>query len=490
MPRILVVEDNRAQNHEFTEVLEAEGFAVTLARGGQRAVELLQTSCFDLVTFLGDSCIITSGNQEVLDLLLATGEEIVRANRRLRASLTELEQARLLAEERAGQLQARIQQAEKMDLIGRLAGGMAHDINNLLTIMNGCCELLMEQLHSDDPRHALVRETASAGSRAATLISQLLAFGRKKLGEPRIVNLHDVMLDGERLLRRVLGEDIEVVTVHSPDLGSVRADPTLLVQVLLNLGFNARDAMPQGGRLTLEVRNVKLDAEPIPACPTARTGPHVLLAVSDTGNGIPADVMPHIWEPFFTTKPEGKGTGLGLAMVQSVVQEAGGHVRVRSEVGRGTTFEVYLPRVEVRPFPSKSNPALASLPRGQETILVVEDEDAVRSLTRHILQGCGYTVLESRDGEEALRIVQEHAGGDTIHLLLTDVVLPQLDGPTLAENLSRKYPQLKVLYCSGHSEDTIIERGVLPEEGSLLQKPFSATVLAQKVREVLDRDEP
>jgi two-component system cell cycle sensor histidine kinase/response regulator CckA len=487
MPRILVVEESRPRNQELMDVLEAEGFSVALARDEQRAAELLQTSCFDIVTFLADSCIITSGKQEALDLLLAIGEEIVRANRRLRASLTELEQARLLAEQRAGQLEVRIQQSQKMDVIGRLAGGMAHDINNLLTIMNGCCELLLEQLHSDDPRHALVRETASAGSRAATLISQLLAFGRKKLGEPKIINLHDVVLDGERLLRRVLGEDIEVVTVHAPNVGNVRADPTLLVQVLLNLGFNARDAMAHGGRLTLEVRNVNLDAEPMTDWPTARTGPHVLLAVSDTGTGIPADVLLHIWEPFFTTKPEGKGTGLGLAMVQSVVQEAGGHVCVRSEVGRGTTFEVYLPHVEVRPFPSKSHPALASLPRGQETILVVEDEDAVRFLTGHILQGCGYTVLESRDGEEALRIAQKHAGGGTIQLLLTDVVMPRLDGPTLAERLAREYPRLKVLYCSGHSEDTIIEHSVFPDEGSLLEKPFSATALAEKVREVLDR---
>ncbi len=489
MPRILVLEDSRTQNQELTEVLEAGGFAVTLARDGRRAAELLQTARFDLVAFLGDSCIITSGKQQILDRLLTTLQEIVRANRRLRAGQAELEQARFLAEERVLQMEAHIRQAQKMDVIGRLAGGLAHDFNNLLTVVNGCCELLLEQLHSDDPRHALVREMASAGDRAVTLTSQLLTFGRRKQAEPRIINLHDVVLDSERLLRRVLGEDIELVTVYSTDVGSVRADPTQLVQVLFNLGFNARDAMPQGGRMTLEVRNVHSDGEPAPSFPQARPGPHVLLAVSDTGDGIPADVLPHIWEPFFTTKPEGKGTGLGLAMVQTVVQDAGGHVRVRSEVGGGTTFEVYLPRVEDRPVPSKSHPALASLPRGQETILLVEDEDAVRALSRHILQGCGYTILEARDGEEAQWVAEEHAGAGTIHLLLTDVVMPRLDGPTMAQNLARKYPRLKVLYCSGHNEDTIAEHGVLPEEGYFLQKPFSATVLAQKVREVLDREE-
>jgi signal transduction histidine kinase len=305
--------------------------------------------------------------------------------------LDELERARLRAEERALGLEARFQQAQRMDVIGRLAGGMVHDFNNLLTIINGCTDLLLEQLHSDDPRHSLVHEIATAANRAATLTGQFLSFGRKTAVEPKVLNLRDVVLDSERLLRRVIGEDVELGTVLATDVGCVRADPTQLVQVLLNLGFNARDAMPRGGRLTIEVRNTHVDNEQATSCSPARPGPHVLLAVSDTGNGIPSEVLPRIWEPFFTTKAEGKGTGLGLTVVRDIVQHAGGQVRVCSAVGQGTTFEVYLPRVEGAPLASKSNPVLVNLPRGTETILLVEDEDAVRSLFKHVLQGCGYT---------------------------------------------------------------------------------------------------
>jgi two-component system cell cycle sensor histidine kinase/response regulator CckA len=415
----------------------------------------------------------------------ATWEEIVCANRDLLARQTELERARTQAEARAGGLETQLQQAQKMEVIGRLAGGMAHDINNMLTIINGYSELLMEQLHSDDPRHALVREMASAGNRAATLTRQLLAFGRKTVVELKVLNLRDVVSDCEPLLRRVIGEDVELKTVFAPETGSVRADPTQMTQVLLNLVLNARDAMPLGGRLTIEVRGVKEDSERPAHCPETPVGPHVLLAVRDSGQGIAADLLPRIWEPFFTTKAEGKGSGLGLTVVQSIVQQSGGYIRVRSDVGQGTTFEIYLPRVEERPVPSKSHPAFASLPRGRETILLVEDMDAIRFLARHVLEGCGYTVLEARDGEDALRLVENQTGG-AVHLLVTDVVMPNLGGRELAERLAGTFPHLKVLYCSGHSEDVIVRHGVLPHEGAFLQKPFSAATLAQKVREVLD----
>jgi CheY-like chemotaxis protein len=246
--------------------------------------------------------------------------------------------------------------------------------------------------------------------------------------------------------------------------------------------------MPRGGRLTVAVRNVYPEGERTAPRFGARTGPQVLLAVSDTGNGIAPEVLPHIWEPFYTTKAEGKGTGLGLAVVQNVVQETGGHVRVHSQVGCDTTFEVYFPRVADQPVPSKSSPLLVSLPRGLETILLVEDEDAVRSLSRQILQGCGYTILEARDGEEALRVAQKHAG-DPIDLLVTDVVLPRLDGRELAESLLRQRPLLKVLYFSGHGEDAVLEHGVIPHQGGFLQKPFTASALAQKVRDDLDANQ-
>jgi CheY-like chemotaxis protein len=343
----------------------------------------------------------------------------------------------------------------------------------------------MEQLHSDDPRHALVREMASAGNRAASLNRQLLAFGRKTLVELKVLSLREVVSDCERLLRRVLGDDVQLETVFAAETGSVRADPTQMTQVLLNLVLNARDAMPLGGRLTIEVRGVKKGSDRHAHCPEVPAGPYVLLAVRDSGQGIADDLLPRIWEPFFTTKAEGKGSGLGLTMVQSLVHQAGGHIRVHSEVGQGTTFEIYLPRVEQPPVPSKSHPAFASLPRGTETILLVEDMDAIRFLARHVLEGCGYTVLEARDGQAALRLVEKRTGG-TVHLLVTDVVMPNLGGRELAERLAGTYPHLKVLYCSGHSEDVIVRHGVLPHEGGFLQKPFSAATLAHKVREVLD----
>jgi signal transduction histidine kinase len=482
---MLVVEDGRTLIRVLQDWLEAAGYTVSVAHDGQDALKLLKTSSFDLATFLSKSCIITSGKKQMLDQFLAGWEDIVRANRDLLARQSELECARTQAEARAGGLETQLQQAQKMEVIGRLAGGIAHDFNNMLTIINGYCEMLLEQLHSDDPRHALVREMAGAGNRAALLTRQLLAFGRKAVVEPKVLNLRDVVSDCERLLRRVIGDDIELETVFAAGPGSVRADPTQLTQVLLNLVLNARDAMSQGGKLTIEVGSVKEDSERPAHCPGVPPGPLVLLAVRDTGHGIAADLLPRIWEPFFTTKAEGKGTGLGLPVVQSVIRQLGGYIRVQSEVGQGSTFEIYLPRAEAPPVPSKSHPAFASLPRGDETILLVENMDAIRFLTRHVLEGCGYTVLEARDGEEALRLVEKRTGG-AIHLLVTDVVMPSLGGRELAERLAGTYPHLKVLYCSGHSEDVIVRHGVLPHEGGFLQKPFSAATLAQKVREVLD----
>lgn len=397
------------------------------------------------------------------------------------------------------QLEAQFHQAQKMEALGRLAGGVAHDFNNLLTIIAGYGLLLLEQLPPGERARAMVSEMIDAGDRAAGLTRQLLSFSRKARIEPQVLSLKDVVGDAQRLLRRVIGEDIDVGVRSDPDVGRVRADSGQLSQILLNLAVNARDAMPGGGRLTIEVRDVVVlsdqgrgesarlapDTRPGGAARPARPGRYALLAVSDTGHGIPADILPHIWEPFFTTKEAGKGTGLGLAVVHGLVEQAGGHATVYSEVGRGTTFKVYLPAIDGPPSPDARGRGRRAMPRGKETVLFVEDEAGVRSLAQHVLLGCGYHVLEAQDGEEALRIARSHPG--RIDLVATDVVMPRLGGRELAAQLAELHPGTKILYLSGYTEDAAIRSGGIAGDGAFLGKPFSPADLAQKVREVLDR---
>ena len=381
------------------------------------------------------------------------------------------------------QLEDQFRQAQKMEAVGRLAGGIAHDFNNLLTVINGYGELLLAELPAADPSRELIREIAAAGDRAKALTRQLLAFSRRAIIEPKVLDLKAVVADIDKMLRRIIGEDIQLTVAADPESGAVKADAGQMEQVILNLVVNARDAMPQGGRLTIEVRNAELDESYVRDHVEARVGAHVLLAVSDTGCGMDAATMARVFEPFFSTKGE-QGTGLGLATVHGIVKQAGGHVAVYSEVGHGTTFKVYLPRVQQRPPEGKAQPGSAVMPRGSETLMLAEDEDGVRALTRRVLQACGYTLLEARDGAEAVRIAEQHQG--RIDLLITDVVMPRMGGREVAERLMALQPGIRVLFLSGYTNDAVVRHGILEAEVAFLQKPFSATALAAKVRKVLD----
>ncbi len=382
-------------------------------------------------------------------------------------------------------LEEKVRQSQKMEAIGNLAGGLAHDFNNLLTVINGYSELVESQLPDSSPVRGLVREIGQAGERAASLTRQLLAFSRKQVLELKVINLNAVVTNTARMLKRLIGEDIDFNTALDPELGEVEADLGRIEQILINLSVNARDAMPQGGRLTIETRNVELSETYTEAFPELQAGAYVLLAVTDTGTGIDEKTKTHIFEPFFTTKAVGKGTGLGLATVFGIVKQSGGHVAVYSEPGSGATFKVYLPRVDDRVSASKSQAGNRSIPQGNETILLVEDEPALLALSRHILQRQGYTVLEADNGELALRIAEDYPG--EIHLLLADVVMPGMSGRQVAERIAAQRPGVKVLFQSGYTDDAVVRHGVLQAETAFLQKPYTPTALSQKVREVLDK---
>jgi nitrogen-specific signal transduction histidine kinase/ActR/RegA family two-component response regulator len=382
------------------------------------------------------------------------------------------------------QLEEQFMQAQKMEAFGRLAGGVAHDFNNLLTVILGYCELGLQSLEPQEPLREHIEEIHKAGERAAGLTRRLLAFSRQQALAPQVLDLNTLVANLDKLLRRLIGEDIELVTIQSPGLGTVKADPGQLEQVIMNLVVNARDAMPQGGKLIIETANADLDEAYAGRHVTVKPGPYVTLAVSDTGTGMDAGVLAHIFEPFFTTKERGKGTGLGLATVYGMVKQSGGNVWAYSEPGRGTTFKIYLPRLkEIALEPS---PLITCIPlaQGSETILVVEDEEEVRALVRGILQGRGYSVLEASRPSEALATCQHHKG--PIHLLLTDVVMPEMSGPELAQRFKGFHSDARVLYMSGYTGDAIVHFGILDSANPFVQKPFTTDAFAQKVREVLD----
>jgi PAS domain S-box-containing protein len=382
------------------------------------------------------------------------------------------------------QLEQQLRQAQKMEAIGRLAGGVAHDFNNLLTIINGYAELLRNRMAASEPGWPMLDEIVKAGQRAANLTRQLLSFSRQQVIAPRVVDVNAVLADMGQLVSRLIGEDVTLTILPEPGLGPVKADPGQLEQVVMNLVVNARDALPHGGRITIETRSVEFDAAYARKHGDVRPGPYVMLSVTDTGTGMTAEVKAQLFEPFFTTKANDKGTGLGLATVYGIVKQFGGHIEVYSEVGLGSTFKVYMPR-QSQPLDALSVHRRSTiLPRGHETLLLVEDEEAVRALARFVLRDCGYTVIEARHGEEALRLAEQHAH---IDLLVTDVVMPKVSGADLARQLRDKRPGLRVLYLSGYTTDAVVHHGVLEQAAHFLQKPFTPAALAQKVREVLDR---
>ena len=384
-------------------------------------------------------------------------------------------------------LELQLRQAQKMEAIGRLAGGIAHDFNNLLMVISGYSEFLLERLGPDPQLRGPAQEIANATQRATALTRQLLAFSRKQMLAPKVLDLNEVVAENLKMLTRMIGEDIDLVMVPGPGLGAVRADPGQIDQVIMNLAVNARDAMPQGGKLTIETANVRLDENFARTHAPLTAGDYVMLAISDTGVGMDRETQSRIFEPFFTTKGA-KGTGLGLSTVYGIVKQSGGFIFVDSQPERGTAFRAYFPRVNGREEAVAAQDSLG-LPRpdrGEETILLVEDETHLRRLARQYLEKQGYKVLEAEDGAAALQIVDGYRG--PIHLLLTDVVMPGMNGRELATNIAKLLPDLRVLYMSGYSENAVGHDGTLDAGVSLLQKPFSLPALKDRVREVLDSE--
>ena len=381
-------------------------------------------------------------------------------------------------------LEDQFRQAQKMEAVGRLAGGVAHDFNNLLMVISGYTEVLLEHACPDDPLYQKMAAIQQAADRATTLTRQLLAFSRKQLLELKVVDVNAIVVDMERLLRPLIGEDIELVTRLAPDLGRTRADAGQIEQVLMNLVVNSKDAMPTGGKIVVQTGNVRLDDDYRREHAYIQPGPYVMMSVSDTGHGMDKETQSRIFEPFFTTKEKGKGTGLGLSTVYGIIKQSGGYIFAQSELGKGTTFRIYLPRVEDAAEPHGRIANTAGSARGTERVLLVEDEESVRQLVRETLEAKGYTVMEAENGDDAIEIAQQHAGA--IQILITDVVMPGMSGRELAKRLTSSCSSMRVLYLSGYTEDAIVHQGEAAPGTAFLQKPFTLQVLSRKVRELLD----
>jgi len=381
------------------------------------------------------------------------------------------------------QLEEQLRQAQKMEAVGMLAGGVAHDFNNLLTIITGYSQLILNNLGPHDPNRHSVEQIMKAGERAAALTRQLLAFSRRQVLQPKVLDLNKLVTGLGTMLQRLIGEDIDLRLALRPDLGRVSADPGQIEQVLMNLVVNARDAMPKGGTLTIETANRHLDESYAGRHISVKPGTYVMIAVSDSGTGMDQATQARLFEPFFTTKGTGKGTGLGLSTVFGIVKQSGGSVEVYSEPGHGTSVKVYLPRID-QPATTETENAVRAVPRGTETVLLVEDEEMVRNLVRETLEREGYKVMDAADPLEARRIAEQYPG--PIHLLVTDVVMPKVSGRELALQLKRRRPEMHVLYMSGYTDNAIVGSGILQKEVAFLQKPFTPGALTEKVREVLE----
>ena len=379
------------------------------------------------------------------------------------------------------QVEAQFRQAQKMEAVGRLAGGVAHDFNNLLTIINGNAEALLSMLAGQGTALEMLRDIQQAGERAAGLTQQLLAYSRKQMLKPSVLDLNAVVIDAKNMLARLIGEDISVSVEPDSALQCVKADAGQLGQVLMNLCVNARDAMPTGGTIVIRTANTIMTGTEWPEISAPPRGPYVELSVSDSGMGMDAETQKHLFEPFFTTKEHGRGTGLGLATVYGIVKQSDGFIRAESAPGRGTTFRIYLPAVDT---PPDQEAFTLAAPRGRETVLIVEDEPRVRSLMRVMLKRAGYTVLVAQDGAQALQLAAEH--GPALDLLITDVVMPGMSGRQVVDRVRASYPTLPVLFISGYTDDAMVRHGIAEADTPFLQKPFTMSDLTRKVRQVLD----
>lgn len=391
---------------------------------------------------------------------------------------------RKLAEQMLRQRDDQLRQAQKMEAVGRLSGGIAHDFNNLLGVIIGYSESLEQQLPAEDPLRKYAEQIRKAGERAAGLTHQLLAFSRQQVLQPKILDLNEVVIDMGKMLRRLIGAHIELTTRLDSQLGRVKADQSQIEQVVLNLAVNARDAMPEGGSLQIETSNIHVDEMLARGLPFLRPGPHILLTVSDTGAGMDIATQRHIFEPFFTTKAPGKGTGLGLATVYGVVKQSGGVVGVDSKPGKGSTFKIFLPQAEDSQVAPAADPVREEVSKGDDTILLVEDEEALRNLAAKILNGNGYTVLAAGDGVEALELARSHSG--PIHLLLTDVAMPRMGGAALSLQMAELRPGIRILFMTGNAAGGPASHGALPANAETLLKPFSLETLIARVRQALD----
>jgi two-component system cell cycle sensor histidine kinase/response regulator CckA len=508
--RVLHLEDNPNDAALVQSALESAGIACTTTRVQTQDdfVKALQRGGIDLIlsdyslpAFDGLSAMKiaraafpdiplilvsgTLGEEEAVNSLKSGATDYVLKGRlarlapAVRRAMTEVDER--IERQR---LEAKFIEAQKMEVIGQLAGGVAHDFNNILGVIMGYSELITMGLGPESPMLRYAEEIRHASERAAGLTTQLLVFSRKETVQPLVLDVNDVVRDLDKMLRRLVDENVQIIIVPGAEIGRVRADAGYISQVLMNLIVNARDAMPQGGKVIITTANVKLDATGLETPAGGGPGDHVMLSVSDTGTGMTDEVKAHLFEAFFTTKPAGKGTGLGLATCQTIVQQSGGRIDVESQVGKGTTFKMYFPRVEL-PLDVAKPAHAGPLPGGTETLLIVEDDPAVRHLACGIFETQGYKVLSASNGQEALKVASEYQGSP-ISLVVTDVIMPVMGGKVMADWLRTTYPGLKVLFTSGYTDDTIAPHGVLDAGVEFLSKPYTPASLAHKVRELLD----